>query len=314
MQMYVIRRLLVAIPTIVGVSILTFALVRLLPGDIAAIKCGRECTDEQRTIIRQQLGVDRPIPVQYGDWIRGIATGDLGVSLYTHKPVFDEWKQRIPVTVELAILAMAVAITIALPFGIISAVRQDTALDYVVRVVVLLGLAVPNFWVATLIFTIPAIVWGWVPPTIYRNIWDDPLYNLRQMILPALILGYTSAAILMRLTRSSLLEVLRQDYIRTASAKGLKERLVVVRHALKNALIPVITVAGFQFSFLLGGTVIIEQIFAIPGLGRSTFESIFNRDYPQTQINVLFLSTMFVLINLAVDLTYGVLDPRIRYR
>jgi len=314
MQQYIIRRLLLMIPVLIGVSIATFVLIRIVPGDIAVLKCGRGCTPEQVDLIRKQLGTDKPIVTQYFEWIGGIFRGDMGKSLYTRQPVVDELKRRIPITMELAILALAVASAIAIPIGIVSAIRQDTPLDYAGRLFSIAGLAIPSFWIATLVFTLPAIWWKWVPPTRYKDLWDDPIHNLTQMIIPAAILGLGFSAIQMRLTRSAMLEVLRQDYIRTAWAKGLRERVVLVRHALKNALIPVITVMGIQLAALLGGTVIMEQIFVIPGLGRSTFLSVFNRDYPQLQANVMFLAVVYVTMNLLVDLAYGFLDPRIRYR
>lgn len=314
MQQYIIRRLLLTIPVLIGVSIATFVLIRIVPGDIAVLKCGRQCPPEQLEVIRKQLGTDRPIVVQYFDWVGGIFRGDLGKSMYTRQPVMDELKRRIPITLELAILAIVASSVISLPIGIVSAIRQDTPLDYGGRLFSIMGLAIPSFWLGTLAITLPAIWWNWVPPLRYKDLWDDPAYNLRQMIVPAAILGLAFSAIQMRLIRSSMLEVLRQDYIRTAWAKGLRERVILVRHALRNAMIPVITVIGIQLAALLGGTVIMEQIFVIPGLGRSTFLSVFNRDYPQLQANVMFLATVYVMMNLLVDLAYGLLDPRIRYR
>lgn len=314
MQQYIIRRLLLMIPVLVGISIATFVLIRIVPGDIAHLKCGRQCTPEQVAAIRKDLGTDKPIIVQYFTWIGGVLRGDMGNSLYTRTPVLDELKRRIPITTEMAVLAVITATIVGLPIGIVSAIRQDSPVDYAGRLFSILGLAIPSFWLGTLVITLPAIWWHWIPPTRYKDLWDDPMYNLTQMIIPATILGLAFSAILMRLTRSAMLEVLREDYIRTAWAKGLRERVVLVRHALKNAMIPVVTVAGLQFATLLGGTVIMEQIFTIPGLGRSTFLAVFNRDYTQLQANVLFLALIYLLANLVVDLTYAWFDPRIRYR
>ena len=298
-----------------GVSILVFSLARFIPGDPASVVLGEAGgTEEQRRAIRRQLGVDQPFVTQYLKWVRGAVQGDLGNSFTTGKPVTRELRARLPVTAELSILPFVFAAMIGIPAGIIAATRPGTGSDYLARFTAILGLSVPGFWIATLVVVLPAVWWGWSPPIAYRALLDDPATNLQKFLPAAFAIGTALSAAVMRMTRSSLLEVMRQDYIRTARAKGLRDRLVVRRHGLRNALIPVITIMGVQAGILLGGTVIIEQIFTMPGVGRLTFEAIQRRDYPQLQANVLFIGTVFVLINLFVDLTYAWLDPRINYR
>jgi peptide/nickel transport system permease protein len=283
----------------------------MLPGDLATLKLGGEARAEDIAAFRKELGLDRPIARQYVEFLGGIARGDLGDSLITHHSVTGELRQRIPVTVELALWSVSVAVIIGLPLGILSALKQDTLLgDYIPRLVGLIGLATPGFWLATLVITFPAIWWNWTPPLRYQTLFESPGDHLQKMIPAALVLGIQLAAITMRMTRSTMLEVLRSDYIRTARAKGLRGRSVVVRHALRNGLIPVVTIIGNQLGFLLGGTVITEQIFLLPGVGKLTYDSVFQRDYPQLQACVIFLAATFVLVNLLVDLSYGLLDPR----
>ncbi|HWO93278.1 MAG TPA: ABC transporter permease, partial [Dehalococcoidia bacterium] len=257
--------------------------------------------------------LDDPLPVQYLDWVGDIARGDFGESLLTTQDIGKEIRKRFPVTAELAVLAVLFSIVIGLPAGVIAAIRQDTPLDYVVRVLSILGLAVPGFWLASLIITLPAIWWQTGPPLGHTPFLDDPIENLKAYATPAILLGLAQGALLMRLTRSGLIEVMRQDYIRTAWSKGLRERVVILRHAMRNALIPVITVMGLQLTVLLGGTVIQEQIFLLPGLGFYLLQAISLRDYPVLQTVILLLTVIYVVVNLIVDLTYGYLDPRIRY-
>ncbi len=314
MRTYLLKRLFAAALTLVGVSIVVFSLARFIPGDPASVVLGEAGgTDEQRAAIRRQLGVDQPFVTQYIKWARDAVRGDLGTSFTTGKPVTRELRARLPVTAELGILAFVFAAMIGIPAGVVAATRPGTGSDYVARFTAILGLSVPGFWLATLIVVLPAVWWNWTPPIAYRALFDDPSTNLQKFLPAALAIGTALSAAVMRMTRSSLLEVMSQDYIRTARAKGLRDRLIVRRHGLRNALIPVITIMGVQAGVLLGGTVIIEQIFTMPGVGRLTFEAIQRRDYPQLQANVLFIGTVFVLINLLVDMTYAWLDPRINY-
>jgi peptide/nickel transport system permease protein len=312
-QAYLFQRILLAFPVLIGVAAVTFLLIRIVPGTAVDVQLGASRDPADREKLERQLGLDKSIPEQFLIWVKGVVTGDLGESFMKRQAVGDVLKQRFPVTLEMAMIATAVALVLAIPFGVVSAIRQDSPLDHAVRLVSILGLAIPGFWLATLIITLPAIWWHTTVPLTFTPFLRDPIGNLHQMIFPALTLGVAQSAILMRLTRSSMLEVLRQDYVRTAWSKGLRERVVVFRHALKNALIPVVTVWGLQFSALLGGTVIQERIFNFPGLGQAVIESITARDYPVIQAVVLLFALVYVLMNLLVDLTYSVLDPRIRY-
>ncbi|MBI4498287.1 MAG: ABC transporter permease [Chloroflexi bacterium] len=315
MTEYIIRRLLLVFPTFILVTMLVFGLIRLMPGDVLFAKIGEGLFAGQRELddLRHQMGFDRPIYVQYLDFMGGAVRGDLGRSLWSDKKVSDLILFRLPVTLELAVLAILTGLSIAIPVGVLSAVRQDTFLDYLLRSIAIGGISIPAFWLGTLILTFPAIWWGWLPPLRYVQIQDDPLRNLSQFILPALVLGTLLSASVMRMTRSMMLEVLRQDYVRTARSKGLQERTVIFRHALKNAMLPVWTVVGLQIAFLIGGTVIIESIFALPGLGTLLLEAIRVRDWPVIQGLNLFFTAWVLLVNLAVDIGYGIIDPRIRF-
>jgi peptide/nickel transport system permease protein len=259
------------------------------------------------------LGLDRPFLQQYGTWLGGICHGDLGQSLTSRKPVSQELLQRVTLTSHLAVMSLGIALLIALPIGILSAVRQDTVADYVGRMFAILGLSLPDFWLATVTITFLALWFHWIPPLGFAPIWTHPARNLSQLLIPATIIGVRLAAVSMRMTRSSLLEVLRQDYIRTAWAKGLRERVVILRHALKNAFIPVVTIIGQQFSVLLGGTVIVEFVFLQPGVGSLMLDAVLLRDYPMIQGAVMFFAVVIVVMNLLVDVSYAWLDPRIRY-
>jgi peptide/nickel transport system permease protein len=263
--------------------------------------------------LRAKLGLDRPIHVQYTAWLGRLARGDLGESLWTRRPVVEELARRLPVSLELGVLALVFAILLAVPVGILAAVRQDTLADYTARSLAILGLSMPGFWIATLVLLMPAIWWGWTPRRPFAEFTRDPWAHVSNFLLPAAILGVASAAGIMRLTRAMLLEVLRQDYVRTAWAKGLRERTVVLKHSLKNALIPVVTVLGLQVSAILGGTVIFETIFGLPGMGRFLFDAINQRDYPVIQGVNLVIVSVVVTLNLVVDALYALLDPRIRY-
>jgi peptide/nickel transport system permease protein len=311
---YILRRLIATIPVLILVTFGAFALIRIIPGDLATLKLGADATPAEIREYQERLGLTDPIPVQYVRWLGNTLRGDLGESQWEFRPVTEVVKDKFPVTMELAFLAIAVSTVIAIPFGIVSAVRQDSWLDQTLRFIAVLFLAIPVFWLGVLLITLPSIWFNWKPPlTGYVHLWEDPIANLQRMIWPALVIGASSAALVMRLMRSSLLEVLRQDYIRTAWAKGLQERSVIYRHALKGAMIPVITILGLQLSILLGGTVIAEQIFSLPGMGRSMLGAILQRDYELVQSYVFIFAVIYLLMNLLVDLVYGYLDPRIRY-
>jgi peptide/nickel transport system permease protein len=313
LRRYLAKRLLVAIPSLLIASLIVFTLPRLIPGDVVAMMLEEKAYAKDLEELRAKLGLNRPIYVQYFEWLGRAATGDLGESLWTRRPVLEEIGQRLPITLELALLSLAVALVIAIPVGVISAARQDTLRDYTARSVAILGLSVPGFWLATLVIVLPAIWWGWRPLTGYVEISRDVTGHLVQMLLPAVILGIAFAAAMMRLTRGMLLEVLRQDYVRTAWSKGLRERVIILKHGLRNAIIPVITYIGTQLPQVIGGTVVIETIFGLPGMSRFLFDAINQRDYPVIQGVNLVVVSFIVLINLTVDALYAVLDPRIRY-
>jgi peptide/nickel transport system permease protein len=313
MRSYVVRRLLVALPSLLIASLIVFTLPRLIPGDVVQLMLEEKAYGKDLEDLRAKLGLNRPIHVQYVDWLGSIVRGGFGESLWTRQPVLTELARRLPVTATLGIMALAVAIVTGIPVGVLAAVRQDGGLDFFARSAAILGLSVPAFVTAILVTLLPAIWWGWTPRGQFVAFSTDPAAYVLQLILPAVILGLASAAGIMRLTRGMLLEVLRQDYVRTAWAKGLRERVVVLKHALKNAVIPVVTVLGLQVASIAGGAVIIEWIFGIPGMGQFLVDAIVQRDYPVIQGINLVIVTIIVVTNLAVDLVYAVLDPRIRY-
>ena len=315
MYKYVLRRLLLAIPVLLLSSLIVFGLMRVMPGDalIALMGESGNISDKDLAKIRKELGLDRPYHEQYVLWLWQMVTFNPGHSIFTNEPIPDALKKAIPVTMELAGLAMVLGLLIAVPIGVLSATRQDSPSDYAGRVVAVSGLSLPDFWLGTLVITFAAIWFRWIPPIGYASLFEDPLKNLQQFLLPAAVLGFRLSAATMRMTRSTVLEVLREDYVRTAWAKGLGGRIVVYKHALKNALIPVVTIVGGQLGTLLAGTVVVETIFALPGMGRLTVEAILYRDYPIVQTLVMFIAIVVVLSNLFVDLLYGVLDPRVRY-
>ena len=319
MRAYIIRRLLLIVPTLFILSILVFLSVRFIPGDAIDAIMGRmgmynTLWDVDREALERTLGLDVPVYVQYGRWIGDIFRhGTLGESLFSRESVEQAILERLPVTLELGLMAIFIGLGIALPVGIYSAIRQDTAADFVGRSVAIIGLATPNFWLGIMVMIYPAIWWGWAPPLELVSFTDDPLGNLAVFLIPSLILGTAAAAATMRMTRTMMLEVLRQDYIRTAWSKGLKERAVVIRHAVKNALIPVVSLIGLQLPILVGGAVIMENIFNLPGLGRLLLNALNDRDYPMVSGINLFFATGVVGINLLIDLVYAVLDPRVRY-
>ena len=315
MRAHIIRRLLLIIPTLFILSILVFLSVSFIPGDVIDVMQSRMdgLGRVDREQLEQMLGLDQPVYVQYGRWLGGIILhGTLGRSLMGDWAVEEKILGRLPVTIELGVLSIVIGLLIALPVGIYSAIRQDTAVDYAGRSIAILGLATPNFWLALMVMIYPAIWWGWSPPMRLIKFSEDPLGNLGMFLIPSLILGTYLAAATMRMTRTMMLEVLRQDYIRTAWSKGLKERVVVVRHAVKNVLIPVVTLIGLQLPILVGGAVIIENIFNLPGLGRLMLVALNDRDFPVVAgINLVF-GTAVMGINLVIDLVYALLDPRVR--
>ena len=316
MRTYVARRVLQGLLVLWLVSLAIFSLVRILPGDAVIMQLDQAAAPSPEALARarQELGLERPFLAQYRTWITGALHGDLGRSLITRRSVTSELGKRISLTSHLAVMSIIVAMLIALPVGVLSAVKQDTASDYLARFFAVLGLSLPDFWLATVAITFLAIWVQWIPPIGFAPLWEDPARCLGQLAIPALIIGARLAAVSMRMTRSSLLEVLRMDYIRTARAKGARERVVIMRHALKNAFIPVVTVIGQQFSVLLGGTVIVEFIFLQPGVGSLMLDAVLLRDYTLIQGAVLFFAAVIVAMNLLVDLSYAWLDPRIRYR
>jgi peptide/nickel transport system permease protein len=316
MHKYVLRRLLLALPVLVLSSLIVFGLMRVMPGDALTVLMGESGNVGEKELakLRRDLGLDRPYHEQYAIWLWQMVSLNPGDSIFTNEPIPVSLRKAIPVTLELAALAMIIGLVIAVPIGVLSATRQDSTSDYVGRMVAVSGLSLPDFWLATLVITFAAIWFHWIPPIGYVSLWDSPWKNLQQFLLPAAVLGFRLSAATMRMTRSTVLEVLREDYVRTAWAKGLAGRIVVYKHALKNALIPVVTIVGGQLGVLLAGTVVVETIFALPGMGRLTVEAILFRDYPVVQTNVMLVAATLVTLNLVVDLTYAYLDPRIRYR
>lgn len=316
MTNYIIRRLIGAVIVLLLMSIVVFRLVHWLPGDALLVKLGEagRIAPDKMAQARREMGIDRPLVRQYTSWLGGVVRGDLGNSLvFDGQSVSGRIRKALPITIELTILASAVGLLIAIPVGVLSAVKQDSWIDYVARVVSISGLAIPNFWLATLALLYLTLWFSWTPPLRYVPLWDDPWSNLQQIILPALVLGYGLGAGLTRITRSTVLEILRNDFVRTARAKGLHERSVLGRHVFKNVLIPVVTVFTIQFVALLGGEVVIENLFGLPGVGQITLQAVQFRDYTQIQGNALFLGTVVVLMNLLTDISYAWFDPRIRY-
>jgi peptide/nickel transport system permease protein len=288
--------------------------MRLVPGDIVALRYAgssvpQDIIDKERAL----LGLDKPMVTQFFDWMGSLAHLDFGQSLWTGNSIIDEIGVRLPLTLELAVFASAFAVAIAIPLGIVAAVKQDTWVDYAIRVFSVGGLAMPSFWIGIMLVLGTITIFGWAPPLVYTSFFDDPIANLSQLVLPAISVGYRYSAVSMRMTRSTLLDVLREDYVRTARAKGLRDTIVVVQHALRNALLPVITVVSLEFAFLIGGLVVTEQVFNLNGIGKLLVDAVAHRDYPLIQALVLLLSAVFVLVNFAVDMLYVVLDPRIRY-
>lgn len=317
MLRYIVNRIMLAIPTLLGVAIITFFMLRVVPGDIVEIKLRGDGGNVSQAVVdqeRERLGLNKPLVVQFGDWMLGLATLDLGTSMWTGRPVSEEIGGRLELSLQVAIMAAIIAVVIALPLGTLSALYRDTALDYVIRMVTIAGLAVPSFWLGMLM--ILGLLWAfnWLPPLTYTPFYVDPWTNISQLIWPALAVGYRYSAVVARMVRSSIIEVMKEDYIRTARAKGVYERLVVVRHAMKNAMLPAITVIGLEFAFLIGGLVVTEQVFNLNGIGRLFVQAVSRNDFMIIQSLVMLIAVIFILVNLVVDLLYAALDPRIRYK
>jgi peptide/nickel transport system permease protein len=316
MQAYIARRLISAVVGIIGLSILVFLLLRVAPGDAAVMLLGEDVSAKPERLqeLRNQLGMNKPVPLQYANWLRDLARGDLGTSLFSGRDITEELANRLPISLELTLLAMVIGLVISMPIGIFAAAFPESIPDQVLRFLSVIGLAVPNFWLGTMVIVFGARWFNWIPPVGYTSIFSDPVRNLQQFIIPSIIVAIAVAASQVRLMRSTMLEVLGNDYIRTARAKGLRERAVITRHALRNAMIPVLTLFASQFGRIITGIVIIENIFNLPGLGRFILDSINKRDYPMVQGIILLIGVWVVLLNLLTDLAYGWFDPRIRYQ
>lgn len=313
MSRYALKRLLLVVPTLFLVSLLVFAIVRAIPGDVVDMMLEQFQYGKDAADLRAKLGLDRPLAEQYLVWVGELLRGNLGQSLWTNRPAMVDIAARFPVTLTLSLLAVVISLLVALPVGILAAVKQDTSGDYAARSFAIGALSIPNFWLATLIVVIPSFYFNWAPPIgDFVGLRQDPLAYLAQFVLPAICLGVTQAGVIMRMTRGMMLEVLRQDYVRTAWAKGLAGRAVILRHALQNAMIPIVTVIGSQMPFYFGGSIVMEHIFGLPGMGSFVLEAISRRDYPVIQAVNLFVAVLVILSNLLVDLSYGALDPRLR--
>jgi peptide/nickel transport system permease protein len=311
---FLVRRAFISAVTLLLISLIVFAGVRMIPGDPARVLAGTEADAAGLEEIREKYGLDAPLPVQYLKWLGLAAIGDLGESIRTRTPVASMIASKLPITAELACLSLLVAVAIAIPAGVVAALRRNTAWDVLASGVSLCGVSIPNFWLGIMLILLVSVRLGWLPASGFVPLAEDPLGNLKRMIMPALVLGTGLAAVLMRQTRNAMIEVLSADYVRTARAKGLAQRAVVLRHALRNGLIPVVTILGLQMGALMGGAVVTEQIFVLPGFGRLIVEAVFTRDYPVVQGVVLITASSYVLINLLVDISYSVLNPRIRIR
>ena len=317
MTRYLIKRFLLMFPTLVGVAALIFFLMRIVPGDIVELRFAGESsfsTKEQLDQERARFGLDKPVWRQFVEWMWGLVRLDFGKSMWTGAPITDEIKLRFALSLQLSIMATIVAVLLAIPLGVVAALKQDTWVDYVVRVFSIAGIATPSFWLGILMILALLIVFKWLPPMVYTPFWVNPWQNLAQLIWPALAVGYRYSAVATRMTRSAMLEVLREDYIRTARAKGLVQKLILTRHALKNAMLPVLTIVCIEFAFLMGGLVVTEQVFNLNGLGLLFVQSVAHRDYTLTQALVLLVAGVFVVVNFLMDLMYAWLDPRIRFR
>lgn len=317
MRGYVLKRLLLMVPTLLGVATIVFVLLRMLPGDIVLLRLAGEggaVTDQALHMERARLGLDLPLWRQYVDWIWGLVRGDLGLSMWTGRSVAYEIWIRLQLSLELTVLATVVVVSLALPLGILAALRRATWLDYTLRALTLAGLSMPAFWIGIVLILILLLTFHWSPPVTFTSFWESPAANLSQLVWPALVVGFRSVALSTRMMRSALLEVLRDDYVRTARAKGLRERAVVIRHAVRNALLPVITIVGLEAAAILGGLVVTEQVFNLNGLGKLLVEAVGQRDYTLTQALIMLSASAFVVMNFFIDICYAWLDPRIRYQ
>src|SRR6266446_4870903 len=317
MAKYIVKRLLLMIPTLLGVAVLIFFLMRVVPGDIVELRFAGESAFAQKENLdkeRARLGLDRPLWQQFLTWMLGIVRLDFGTSMWTGAPIIEEIKLRATLSFQLAVMATFIAVALAIPLGVVAALKQDTWVDYVVRIFSIAGLATPSFWLGIVFILMLLIVFKWLPPMVYTPFWIDPWQNMLQLIWPALAVGYRYSAVAMRMTRSAMLEVLREDYIRTARAKGLWQKLILSRHALKNAMLPVLTVVALEFAFLMGALVVTEQVFNLNGLGMLFVEAVAHRDYTLTQALVMLVAFVFIFVNFLVDLAYAWLGPRIRFR
>ena len=322
MRAYIVRRVLLAIPTIFLVTILVFLIVRFIPGDVITLMVNERqvdtpLTEEGQKLTREALehalGLDVPIHIQYGRWVTNAIQGDLGLSLWTRQSITEQVGKKLPISFELGLMALVIALSISIPIGIYSAIRQNAWGDYLGRTIAILAISVPSFWIATMVMVYFSIWWNWIPDLKYIPFFENPGGNLLQFIIPAIIMGMTMSGTVMRMTRTMMLEVLRQDYIRTAWSKGLSEKTIIIRHALKNALLPVVTIIGMSLPILVAGSIVLEEIFALPGIGRLVVQSINQRDYPVISAINLVIATLVLICNLLVDLSYAWLDPRIRY-
>jgi len=317
MAKYIVKRLLLMIPTLLGVAVLIFFLMRVVPGDIVEMRFAGESAFAQKENLdkeRARLGLDQPLWRQFLTWMVGIVRLDFGTSMWTGSPIIEEIKLRAALSFQLAVMATIIAVVLAIPLGVVAALKQDTWVDYAVRIFSIAGLATPSFWLGIVFILLLLIVFKWLPPMVYTPFWVNPWQNMLQLIWPALAVGYRYSAVATRMTRSAMLEVLREDYIRTARAKGLWLKLILSRHALKNAMLPVLAVVALEFAFLMGGLVVTEQVFNLNGLGMLFVESVARRDYTLTQALVMLVAFVFIFVNFAVDLMYAWLDPRIRFR
>jgi peptide/nickel transport system permease protein len=316
MLRYTANRVLLMIPTLIGVAVLVFFLLRIVPGDIVEVKLrgdGGNVSQETIEMERKRLGLDRPLITQFGDWMVGMAKGDFGISMWTERPVMEEIALRLELSLQVALMATIIAVLLAIPMGTLAALFRDTWIDYLVRILTIGGLSIPSFWFGMLIMLSLLAFFNWLPPITFTPIYVNPIANLTQLIWPAMAVGYRYCAVVARMIRSSLLEVLNEDYIRTARAKGVYEKLVISRHALRNALLPAITVIGLEFTFLIGGLVVTEQVFNLNGIGQLFVQSVSRNDFTLIQGMVMLIAAFYVFVNLVIDLLYAVFDPRIRY-
>jgi len=314
---YLVKRFLLMLPTLFGVALVTFVLIRVIPGDVVELRYSGDSGSVSQEIIdreRARIGLDRPIWQQFLTWIAGVARLDFGTSMWTGAPIWEEIKLRFALSLQLAVMATLVAVLLAIPLGVLAALKQDTWIDYGVRIFSIAGLAMPSFWLGIVLILVMLIVFKWLPPMVYTPFWVNPSQNLAQLIWPALAVGYRYSAVATRMTRSAMLEVLREDYIRTARAKGLMQKLILSRHALKNAMLPVLTVVALEFAFLIGGLVVTEQVFNLNGIGLLFVQAVAHRDYTLLQALIMLVAGSFIVVNFLMDITYAWLDPRIRYR